>query len=159
MNTAQNLKSVVAGFIATLACFILCSCEYDVPITAKPTQKVNENLLGSWTSKDGKDKMKVVKYDESHYIIYSNGDLFRAWQSDVAKTPFFTVQKLDSAGKYYYSVWKLADDGTLTGSLVNDKIVPDGTKDSAGVRDLLEKNISNPDLLQNPEQYTQDKEN
>ncbi len=48
--------------------------------------------------------MKVVRLDDSNYIVSYNGDLFRAYHSDVAKTPFVSVQILDSAkAKYAYS--------------------------------------------------------
>ena len=55
--------------------------------------------------------MKVVRLDDSNYIVSYNGDLFRAYHSDVAKTPFVSVQILDSAkAKYAYSslevVWR-----------------------------------------------------
>ena len=47
------------GIVAAVCCFAFSGCEYEVPITSTPTCKVDERLLGDWTSKDGKDKMKV----------------------------------------------------------------------------------------------------
>jgi hypothetical protein len=77
-----------------------------------PIQKVQERLLGDWTSTDGKEKMKVRKLDESVYIVYYDGDLFRAYHSDIAETPFASVQDLNSNDrKYAYVAWKLSDDG------------------------------------------------
>ena len=70
-----------------------------VPITPSPTQKVQERLLGDWTSADGKEKMKVRKLDDSVYIVYYDGDLFRAYHSDVAETAFASVQDLNSRSK------------------------------------------------------------
>jgi hypothetical protein len=90
---------------------VFSACEYEVPITPSPTQKVQERLLGDWTSADGKEKMKVRKLDDSIYIVYYDGDLFRAYHSDVAETPFASVQDLNSNDrKYAYVVWKLSDD-------------------------------------------------
>src|SRR5207302_4549293 len=66
----------------------LCSlaftaCQYDVPITSAPTRKVQDRLLGDWTSTDGKEKLKLRSLDDSTYIVYYDGDLFRAYHSDI----------------------------------------------------------------------------
>jgi hypothetical protein len=145
--------------IVVAACFLVNSgCIYDVPITAKATHKIDPRLIGNWTSKDEKDKMKVVKLDESDYIVDCDGDLYRVWHSDVANTPFVTVQKLESdKPQYAYWTWKLSDDGTLSLRNVNDKIVPDNTKDSATVRKLLKENLRNPALFGDEIQMTKHK--
>jgi hypothetical protein len=146
------------GTLAALFCLVFSSCVYEVPITAKPTRKVDERLLGNWTSKDGKNKMKVVRLDASHYIVSGNGELYLAYHSDVAKLPLFTAQILDSpTPKYSYWAWRLADDGTLSGKIVSDKVIPDETKDSATVRKLLEANLQNPALFEEETHYTKDK--
>jgi hypothetical protein len=110
---------------------------------------VQERLLGDWTSADGKEKLKLRSFDDSIYIVYYDGDLFRAYHSDVADTSFATVQDLNSSDrKYAYITWKLANDGkNLRLRSVNDKVVPKETKDSAGVVALLTKNASNPGLF------------
>ena len=90
-------RKFTLGIVAAVCCFAFSGCVYEVPITSKPTRKLDERLLGNWTSKDGKNKMKVVRLDDSNYIVSYNGDLFRAYHSDVAKTPFVSVQILDSA--------------------------------------------------------------
>jgi hypothetical protein len=120
-----------------------------VPITSSPTRKVQQRLLGDWTSADGKEKLKLRSLDDSVYIVYFDGDLFRAYHSDVAETPFATVKDLNSSDrKYAYVIWKLSDDGkNLKLRSVNDKVVPKETKESAAVVALLTKNVSNPDLF------------
>ena len=87
--------------------------------------------------------------DDSVYIIYYDGDLFRAYHSDVAETPFASVQDLNSRDrKFAYVVWKLSDDGkNLRLRSVNDKVIPKETKDSATVVALLTKNARNPELF------------
>ena len=153
MNDLKPLFRKSTPLLLAVGCWLaLCGCVYDVPITEKPTRTLDAQFLGNWTSQDGKTKMKVSQYDEYNYVVIYDGDLFRAWSSDVGGTPFFSVKNLDSTdagsyGKFYYSVWKLAGDGTLHARLVNDKIVPDATKDSASVRQLLKANLQNPDLL------------
>ena len=127
----------------------LIACQYDIPITSAPTRKVQERLLGDWTSADGKEKLKLRSLDDSIYIVYYDGDLFRAYHSDLAETPFTTVQDLNSSErKYAYVIWKLSDDGkNLRLQSVNDKVVPKESRDSATVVALLTKNASNPELF------------
>jgi hypothetical protein len=110
---------------------------------------VQERLLGDWTSTDGKEKLKLRSLDDSVYIVYYDGDLFRAYHSDVAETPFATVQDLNSSDrKYAYVVWKLQNDGkNLSLRSVSEKVIPKGSKDSATIVALLTKNAGNPELF------------
>lgn len=147
-------SSNVAWLRAAAAVIAVCvlaftACQYEVPITSSPTRKVQERLLGDWTSADGKEKLKLRSLDDSVYVVYYDGDLFRAYHSDVAETPFVSVQDLNSSDrKYSYVIWKLSDDGKfLKLRSVSDKVVPKETKDSAAVVALLTKNASNPDLF------------
>jgi hypothetical protein len=142
-----------------VCCLALIGCEFDVPITSSPTRKVDERLLGDWISKDGKEKMKVRRLDDFIYIVSFNGDLSRAYHSDVAKTSFVSVQDLESPGrKYSYLAWKLSEDGQRLGlRVVSDKVIPKETKDSASVQKLLEKNLQNPELLEDEAQFTKEK--
>jgi hypothetical protein len=93
--------------------------------------------------------MKVRALEDSTYVVYYDGDLFRTYHSDVAETPFATVQDLNSSDrKYAYVIWKLSDDGkNLRLRSVNDKVVPKETKDSATVVALLTKNARYPELF------------
>jgi hypothetical protein len=144
--TSANLAWLQVVGVCTLA---FSACQYDVPITSVPTRKVQERLLGDWTSADGKEKLKLRSLDDSSYVVYYDGDLFRAYHSDVAETPFATVQDLNSSDrKYSYVSWKLSDDGkNLRLRNVNDKVVPKGIRDSVGVVALLTRNAGNPDLF------------
>jgi len=137
------------GIVVCLCIFGFAACNYEVPITSGPTRNVQEQLLGDWTSSDGKEQMKVRRLDERFYVVYYDGDLFRAYHSDVADTPFVSVQDLNSKDrKFAYVVWKLSDDGKhLSLRNVNDKVVPKETKDSASVVALLNKNARDPDLF------------
>ena len=158
--TSSNVIRGLGFGIAVCLCFLaFSSCEYEVPITPSPTQKVQERLLGDWTSTDGKEKMKVRKLDDSVYIVYYDGDLFRAYHSDVAETPFASVQDLNSNDrKYAYVVWKLSDDGKhLNLRNVNRKVIPKESRDSATVAALLTKNARNPELFGEAIEFTREK--
>ena len=147
--SSANLTWLRVGAAIGLCSLAFTACQYDIPITSAPTRKVQEQLLGNWKSTDGKEELKVRSLDESVYIIYYDGDLFRAYHSDVGETPFASVQDLNSSDrKYAYIIWKLSDDGRkLRLRSVNDKIVPKETRDSATVAALLTKNARNPELF------------
>jgi hypothetical protein len=110
---------------------------------------VQEQLPGNWVSVDGKENMRVRRLDDSTYIVYYDGDLFRAYHSDVAETPFASIQDLNSNDrKYAYVTWKLSDGGKrLSLRNVNNKVIPKETKDSVAVAALLTKNARNPELF------------
>jgi hypothetical protein len=139
----------VVGVAIGLCSLGFTACQYDIPITSAPTRKVQEQLLGNWKSTDGKEELKVRSLDGIIYIIYYDGDLFRAYHSDVAETPFTSVQDLNSSyRKYAYIIWKLSDDGKhLRLRSVNDKVVPKETTDSTALVALLTKNAGNPELF------------
>jgi hypothetical protein len=160
MNRLRTIiQTLTPGIIAAACVFAFSGCEYEVPLTSKPTRKVEEKLLGDWISKDGKDKMKVRRLDDSIYIVSYNGDLFRAFHSDFAKTSFVSVQDIDSPDrKYAYLTWKLSDDGKQLGlRVVNNKVIPNEIKDSESIQKLLEKNLQNPELLGEETQFTKEK--
>ena len=89
------------------------------------------------------------RLDDSTYVVYYDGDLFRAYHSDVAETPFASVQDLNSNDrKYAYVAWKLSDDGKrLSLRNVNRKLIPKESRDSAAVAALLTKSAHNPELF------------
>ena len=134
--------------LSAVVCVCVSGCNYEVPITLSPTRKVQEQLLGNWVSLDGKENMRVRRLDDSTYVVYYDGDLFRAYHSDVVEMPFASVQDLNSNDrKYAYVVWNLSDDGKrLTLRSVN-KVIPKETKDSGTVAALLTKNAHNPELF------------
>jgi hypothetical protein len=110
---------------------------------------VQEQLLGNWVSLDSKENMRVRRLDDSTYVVYYDGDLFRAYHSDVTETPFATVQDLNSSDRRYaYVIWKFSNDGkNLRLRNVNDKVVPKETRESAAVVALLTKNARNPEFF------------
>ena len=149
--TSSNLtfRRLFPGVVVCLCILAFSACEYEVPITSSPTRKVQEQLLGNWISLDGKENMRVRRLDDSTYIVYYDGDLFRAYHSDVGGTPFASVQDLNSDDrKYAYVVWKLSDnDKHLSLRNVNRKVIPKEARDSAAVAALLTKNVRNPELF------------
>jgi hypothetical protein len=142
-------RRIIFGVVGCLCVLVFNACQYEVPITSSPTRIVQERLLGNWISLDGKENMRVRQLDDSTYVVYYDGDLFRAYHSDLAEMPFVSAQDLNSNDrKYAYVVWKLLDDGKrLTLRSVKEKVVPKETKDSIAVAALLTKNAHNPELF------------
>jgi hypothetical protein len=142
-------RRLAFGVVVCLCIVAFNACNYEVPITSSPTRKVQEPLLGNWVSLDGKEDMRVRRLDDSTYVVYYDGDLFRAHHSDVADTTFASVQDLNSNDrKFAYVAWKLSDDGKrLILRSVQEKVIPKETRDSATVAALLTKNVRNPELF------------
>jgi len=159
-----NLSSLICrrlgfGVAICLSILAFAACEYEVPITPSPTRGVQERLLGDWVSLDGKEQMKVRRLDDSIYIVYFDGDLFRAYHSDVAETPFVSVQDINSSNrKYAYVVWKLLDDGKrLSLRNVKSTVIPKEQKDSARIAELLKENAKNPELFGEEIEFNKEK--
>jgi len=90
-SSASTNAALASGLIVCAGIFLFTACQDDIPITSAPTRKVQEQLLGDWRSNDGKEELKLRSLDDSIYIVNYDGDLFRAYHSDVAETPFATV--------------------------------------------------------------------
>jgi hypothetical protein len=148
-SSGATSRPILFGVVVGLFALAFNACQYDVPITSSPTRKVQEQLLGNWVSLDGKENMRVRRLDDSTYVVYYDGDLFRAYHSDVAELALASVQDLNSNDrKYVYVVWKLSNDGNrLTLRSVSNKVIPTETRDSASVAALLTKNARNPELF------------
>ena len=125
------------GVTVALFSLALAACQYDVP-----------DHIASDPKSAGTTAWRL-EVDDSIYIVYYDGDLFRAYHSDVAETPFATVQDLNSSDrKYAYVVWKLSDDGKhLSLRNVSDKVISKEIRDSGTVAALLTKNASNLELF------------
>ena len=149
MSSLNLIYRPASLVVAAFLCLVLFgACQYEVPITQSSTRKVQEQLLGNWVSLDGKENMRVRRLDDSTYVVYYDGDLFRVYHSDVGETPFVSIQDLNSNDrKYAYVVWKLSDDGKNLSLRSVNKIIPKETRDSATVAALLAKNAHNPDLF------------
>jgi hypothetical protein len=162
MNSASRpCRNLAIVTLAAVFFLILSGCDgdYVVPITSTPTRKVDLRLVGNWVSKVGKEKMRVRRFDESNYIVSYDGDLYRAYHSDLNQTSFISAQEIDSAGrKYVYLAYKLSADGqSLELRAVDDKVVPRETSDSVSVQKLLRNNLHNAKLFGDEGRYVREK--
>jgi hypothetical protein len=131
----------------------LSGCDYDFPLTEKPTHKIDSRLIGDWApveKEDAKDEMMHVRdFDDSHYAVSIDRDIYRAFHSDFAHTGFLSVQDLNSAShKYLYFTWNLSDDGTrLSLRGINTKTIPESTKSAGEIQRLIKAQLKNPALF------------
>ncbi|HET7537012.1 MAG TPA: hypothetical protein VFJ90_11190 [Candidatus Didemnitutus sp.] len=136
----------------------LAGCNYDAPLTAKSTRKIDARLLGEWLQPEEKDWMIVRRLDDSTYVIaygkdksHDRPDLYRAFHSDFGGLAFISVQNLQPGSddrKYSYLTCALSADGTrLTMRTVNNRVIPEQKTDTAGMQKLIEQNLKNPKLL------------
>lgn len=126
----------------------LAGCNYDVALTAKPTRKVDDRLLGVWQGGEEKDVMVVRKYDAETYVVSMDDDIYRAFHSDFAGVGFLSVQELEDDRQYVYLTTELSADGRkLTLHMVSTKVVPEETKGRDALQKLIKANIANPGLF------------
>ena len=144
MNAARPLKIIFAVLALALA-----GCEFEAPITEKPTRPTIDKLVGTWKAVGDTDVMKVRQLDAATYVVSYNGDLYSAHHSDLGGVPYVSVLHLDPQNrKYSFLTWRLSDaDARLTLRVVSSKVIPKETATPATLRALLEKEAKNPELL------------
>ncbi len=150
MNKLKWRKRIVALTMGLcLAGLTACEGEFQVPITPRPSRAIDARVLGDWKEKDGSDVMKIRKFDESSYVVLYGTDFFRAYHSDIGKVAFVTLQDIESAErKYDYVAYEMSANGEqLELLIVNDKLVPKTTKDSATIQTLLKQHLDDPQLF------------
>lgn len=139
--------------LSALGALFLAGCNYTVPVTAEPTRKIDARLLGNWVAVDKdsakEDVMRVRAWDEAHYAVGMDNDLYRVFHSDVAGLPLVCVQDINSSDrKYCCFTWRLSADGeSLSLRALNNDLVPDGVKSTAGLQKLIREKHDNPALF------------
>ena len=157
----MKTRLFLAGLLAT-ATLLFTGCNYELPLTAKPTRKVDVRLLGVWVSFDQDEQkmeyMTVRKFDDATYVVAMDHDLYRAFHSDFAGTAFLSVQELNHDRLYLYLTATLSPDGNqLTLRTVSTKVVPEATKSRAALQKFIQTNLANPALFGEPLVFTRKK--
>ena len=146
-------NKITATALVAAVGLLISGCDFDVPLTTKPTRPIDDHLIGDWVYVDVNaqkiEHMNVRKLDDFTYIVAYDGDLYRAFHSDFADTAFLSVQDLNPApGKYLYMVYQLSADGAKLGlKFINTKVIPKATKDQAAIQELIKQNLNNPKLF------------
>lgn len=141
------------AWLLAAGCLLLSGCNYDFPLTAQPTRKIDARLLGDWVAvnkeKSEEESMRVRKLDDSTYAVSVDGDIYRVYHSDFAGVALVSAQDLNSdERKYIYYRWSLSTDGNqLILQAVNTKVIPEETKPAAAIQQLIKQNLTNPKLF------------
>ena len=153
MKRTAILSVQSLGLLLFLA--FACGCDYEAPLTAKPTGKIDPQLLGNWIGQDTgsfpETNLKIRKLDDSNYLI-SYGGFYRAYHSDLGDIHFVSIQNIepvpDKERKYILATYELKDNGdTLIVRTINDKVIPNTLKTSAELEKAIRANLKNPDLF------------
>ena len=131
---------------------LLPSCYYDVPLTAEPTRAANPRFAGTWTltEPEPEDKEFVISLTgDRNYSIRYEGDVHRAFHSDVDGMPILSVEvRHDSEAKWFFAAWNLSKDGTkLTLHILNPELISGPVDDRAALVGLVRKHRDHPDLI------------
>ena len=162
LRVRMKFQLSLACLVAS-GCLLLSGCNFDFPLTAKPTRKLEARLLGDWVAVDNKNPkeefMQVRQLDDFTFVVAFDHDIYRAFHSDFADTAFLSVQDLNSSGrKYLYFTWQLSADGEqLILKGVSTKVVPEATKTPADIRRLIKQNLTNPKLFGDEIPFTRKK--
>jgi hypothetical protein len=152
----RDTTRIVLAVVAAFALVSIAACgEYTVPVTDQPTRKVDRQLIGDWVTPDGVDVIKVRQLTDSTYIVCYNGVLFRAFNSDLEKVPFLSVQELETNNRTYsYVSYRLSSDrNKIYLRMVNEEVIPDDSNESVAIQKLLVKNLQNPSLFHSEEEF------
>ncbi|HKB56352.1 MAG TPA: hypothetical protein VKC51_02075 [Lacunisphaera sp.] len=151
------------AWLIAAGCLLFTGCNYEVPLTAKPTHQIDARLLGDWVAMDPDAKkeeiMSVRKFDDTTYAVALDNDIYRVFHSDFAGVAFVSAQDLNSdERKYCYYRWSLSADGRqLTLQGVSTKLVPEKTMPAAAIQKLIKDNLANPALFEKELRYTRKK--
>jgi len=143
------LRNVVPWIAIAVALPGLSACVYEAPITMRPTRGVDSHLVGDWVSADGKEQVKIRDLDRKTYVIEYDGDLFRAWHSDVDGLALVSVQDLQRPERRFaYIAYTLSSDSERLRALaVSRAAVPEHVRTSAEVQALLHKHAGEASLF------------
>jgi hypothetical protein len=153
MSTLHSLL-LSRAIAASILGLLLAGCDYDVPLSAQPDRPIDEKLIGNWISPDG--WMTVRRFDADNYVVFHNGTMYRAWHSTVGTRGFVTVQSLEpDRKKYAYHTYSLTAGGRrLDLRFVGEEVVPKSIKDTAEMRQVVERHAADPKLLSDPVPFT-----
>ncbi len=119
--------------LLSIALLLLAGCNFEAPLTEKPTRDVDPALLGSWFSLTDGKPLDVFKLSKEEYLVLDDGSPYVCTHSDVAGTNFVSCRQLandkDRYGKYAYIAYKVEKDELvilqLSGALpLTDKSSP-----------------------------------
>src|SRR5258708_12381439 len=93
------------AWLIAAGCLLFTGCNYEVPLTAKPTHQIDARLLGDWVAMDPDAKkeeiMSVRKFDDTTYAVALDNDIYRVFHPHFAGAPFVTPHHLTPNQRKY----------------------------------------------------------
>ena len=128
--------------IATL--LMLAGCNFDAPLTEKPTRDIDPSLLGSWFSLSDGKPLDVYKLSKDEYLVVDDGSPFVCTHSDIAGTGFVNCKLIgndkEHYGKYAYIAYKI-EDGNLVLTPLSGSLPLTDKSTAKDVRAALEEAV------------------
>lgn len=151
----KRVRRPLSPIPVLILCLGFSGCYYSVPITASPTSKIDERLLGKWYRDDGVVTL-IDRTDDYNYAIRLGTDsqTLPAFQSEVSGRRFVNFKV---GQKYTYLIYKLEEHGNvLKIQAVSTKIIPESVKSSTEVQRLIAQNLYNPKLFEELDFYARE---
>jgi hypothetical protein len=152
-------RAFMRAAILTAATMLIAGCPLvsDYPLSDPKAAKIDEELRGSWESRDGESgearRMRFVPFDEHELVAIATGDpggeiaALRAFTTEVEGQRFMNVRELDKGASGWYLLRYRVEGGKLLMTLVDDGLFEGRTFEGpAGLLEYLRRNISDPRL-------------
>ena len=105
------MKKLLLSFALLL---LLTGCNFEAPLTDKPTREIDPSFLGNWFSLADGSPLDVYKLSANEYLVIDDGRPYGCTHTDVAGTAFVSCRYLgndkDHYGKYAYLAYSVEKD-------------------------------------------------
>jgi len=155
------MKKLIFEFLVLIPILFLCGCyESGVPLSKKPSSKVDTRLVRSWTSIPMNNNDKVIslllkQFNENEYLVaWKEGEgnetiIAKGFNSKIKNTNIINLQNIESLDKKDRTYVFFKYDFNVKGNLIIN-VLSDGYanlkevefKSSKDFYDFVQKNIS-----------------
>lgn len=151
--------------ILLVACALLVSCDYTVPLVTTPDMEIDRSAIGLWqgADEDGTTQsLLLLPLSSKEYMIsfpsgtkdsmYARACLCKAAGKTLVQIQWFGSgdgKSPDDNRIYQYASYSVTGD-SLSFRLLNDEVVNKDAKSSAELSKEIAKNIDNPKLFKKP---------
>lgn len=149
----NNILRLWLGIFAVAACFVLCGCEFDQPVSSVPNARIDENLIGEWKSPNYK-VVKISKIDAEHYqILYDGAPFLNAYHTDFGERRFISGKVIDKARYMIFSYTLENNNRKLRLKTVGYDMIRSDKTQSSEIKKIIGDNLQNPKLFMDEEVF------
>jgi hypothetical protein len=162
---------VAVPAVLVLVALAIAGC-LEVPLGDPEQSRVDPKFVGHWMKRDDIGEVTILAaqpYDARTYHVIQYGAkpdpagaferggemIFKAWLTDVAGKTFVTMQVLGQESDTPYMVVRLelADDALECRGIKPGFVKENGVKNESDLRKLIEANLDNLDMYEDPQTY------